>query len=813
MNGITEPRSFAYNRGGYLTRRMDRRGLVREFQYDTLGRNTAEIWYDTAADAEMDANRQNTLNFTYDALGRMLSAGDQFAGYAYTYDRLGRMISSDAAIAGLAPTVTLTNAYDAAGRRTQVAATIGGNADYLTDYAYDQLGRTTSIRQSASPTSVLPVADKRVDFTYDLASQPVALTRFADLSGNQLVAATDYLFDQAGRLTGMTHSKGTSVFADYDWTFDEANRMTRFESLIDGVADYTNDDTGQLTAAEYTAGAGLPTAPPDEQYVYDENGNRMNNGYTTGPNNQLLSDGIHTYTYDEEGNRTSKTSITTGEVTEYHWDHRNRLTRVSTRAIANGPLTTDIHYAYDFGQRWIRKTLDTNADGTIEESRIFVHDNGQIVLDFQTTGTGDASSGDLSHRYLWGHHVDQILADETVDTAAGDVAWTLTDHLNTVRDLAAYDAATDTTTVIKHLTYDAFGNVTSDSAPGIDSLFLFTARPYDPDTGLQNNLNRWYDLSTGRWMSEDPIGFDAGDVNLYRYVENTTLWSVDPTGYWKRVGNTSIYEAERDGETLEELAVTVSQDGSDWVCIWPRPTLIRQIGECGETLRIESYENWEDYPAARKCALADVRNLRARQGQNLILQGTYTPNRDDNYQRALAHVLGNRGGERGVHLRWTEMEQAIEQIKRLSKEGGTPIGGLIIGGHHNYNGSIGGTAGAGAFSAADVVASATERDNRTNSLDSAKRDVGPPKCWFTKNATVYGAACTTSRVWTQQWAQRILRRGATAYGTPSNLLGEYGRSSGVVSWRVWFEDRANITATNVYELVRLPGWISVDGTQ
>jgi YD repeat-containing protein len=290
-NELGYSRYFAYNDGGYLTRRIDRRGLVREFLYDTLGRNTAEIWYDTAADAEMDANRQNTLNFTYDALGRMLSAGDQFASYAYAYDHLGRMTSSDAAIAGLVPTVTLTNAYDAAGRRTQVAAAIGGSADFVTNYAYDQLGRTTSIQQSTAGTANVPTADKRVDFTYDLANQPVTLTRYADLAGNQLVAATDYLFDQAGRLTGMTHAKGASVFADYDWTFDEANRMTRFESLIDGVADYTNDDTGQLTGAEYTAGAGLPTAPPDEQYVYDENGNRINNGYTVGPNNQLLSDG------------------------------------------------------------------------------------------------------------------------------------------------------------------------------------------------------------------------------------------------------------------------------------------------------------------------------------------------------------------------------------------------------------------------------------------------------------------------------------------------------------------------------------------
>jgi RHS repeat-associated protein len=565
-NELGDSRYFAYNPGGYLTRRIDRRGLVREFQYDTLGRNTAEIWYDTVADAEMDVNRQNTLSFTYDALGRMLSAGDQFASYAYAYDRLGRMTSSDAAIAGLVATVTLTNAYDAAGPRTQVAAAIGGNADFVTDYMYDQLGRTTSIRQSASPTSVLPVADKRVDFTYDLASQLATLTRYADLSGNQLVAATDYLFDQAGRLTAMTHSKGASVFADYDWAFDEANRMTRFESLIDGAADHTNDDTDQLTAAEYTAGAGLPTTPPDEQYVYDENGNRINNGYTVGLNNQLLSDGTHTYTYNEEGNRTSRTDIATGEITEYAWDHRNRLTRVTTRATANGPLTTDIHYAYDFGQRWIRKTLDTNADGTIEESRIFVHDNGQIVLDFQTTGTGDTSSGDLSHRYLWGHHVDQILADETVDTATADVAWALTDHLNTVRDLLAYDPATDTTSVIKHLTYGAFGNVTNDSAPGIDSLFLFTARPYDPDTGLQNNLNRWYDLSTGRWISEDPIGFDAGDRNLYRYVQNSAITNTDPVGLWlvDRNGRRRADAISQAGDTISDLAALIGFRVSDY---------------------------------------------------------------------------------------------------------------------------------------------------------------------------------------------------------------------------------------------------------
>lgn len=49
-------------------------------------------------------------------------------------------------------------------------------------------------------------------------------------------------------------------------------------------------------------------------------------------------------------------------------------------------------------------------------------------------------------------------------------------------------------------------------------------------TGLQNNLNRWYDASTGRWLSEDPIGFSAGDANLYRYVGNGPTNGTDPSG-------------------------------------------------------------------------------------------------------------------------------------------------------------------------------------------------------------------------------------------------------------------------------------------
>ncbi len=39
-----------------------------------------------------------------------------------------------------------------------------------------------------------------------------------------------------------------------------------------------------------------------------------------------------------------------------------------------------------------------------------------------------------------------------------------------------------------------------------------------------------YDPSIGRWLEEDPLGFEAGDANLYRYVGNGPTTSVDPEG-------------------------------------------------------------------------------------------------------------------------------------------------------------------------------------------------------------------------------------------------------------------------------------------
>ncbi len=224
----------------------------------------------------------------------------------------------------------------------------------------------------------------------------------------------------------------------------------------------------------------------------------------------------------------------------YTWDYRNRLTAVSTHRRLR-PTTRParpssvVSYVYDYANRLIGRTLD--ADGTVGtgdiHETVYSYDGNQIVLQFDKTyangSATDLTATDLSHRYVWDSQaVDHLFADE--DVSETELLYTLTDHQGSVRDLASYDSQTGVTTIANHRVYDAYGNLQSETNSAVDSLFGYTCRPYDEATGLQNNLHRWYDASTGRWLSQDPIGFAAGDANVYRYCGNSPITYADPTG-------------------------------------------------------------------------------------------------------------------------------------------------------------------------------------------------------------------------------------------------------------------------------------------
>jgi RHS repeat-associated protein len=97
------------------------------------------------------------------------------------------------------------------------------------------------------------------------------------------------------------------------------------------------------------------------------------------------------------------------------------------------------------------------------------------------------------------------------------------------------DVVDDSGTVLNHVVYDAFGGVTSQTNSSVVFRYGYTARELDAESGLQYNRARYLDTFTGKFISEDPISFQGGDSNLYRYVANNSLNSVDPTGNYGRL--------------------------------------------------------------------------------------------------------------------------------------------------------------------------------------------------------------------------------------------------------------------------------------
>src|SRR5207302_607974 len=45
------------------------------------------------------------------------------------------------------------------------------------------------------------------------------------------------------------------------------------------------------------------------------------------------------------------------------------------------------------------------------------------------------------------------------------------------------------------------------------------------------NRARYYDPVMSRWIGQDPLGYAAGDSNLYRYAHNEAPNATDPTGF------------------------------------------------------------------------------------------------------------------------------------------------------------------------------------------------------------------------------------------------------------------------------------------
>jgi RHS repeat-associated protein len=219
---------------------------------------------------------------------------------------------------------------------------------------------------------------------------------------------------------------------------------------------------------------------------------------------------VHDYLYDGEGNRIQRKAISTGEITTYEWDYRNRL-------VGWVQGNKSVSYLYDAMDRRIAKSID----GVVTER--YGHDGNDLTL-------VTSVAGQVVQRYLYGGAIDEVLAEEN----STGVNWALADRLGSI-DLVV----NDTGAVVDQVSYDSFGRKISDLSP-YNFRFGFTGREFDPETNQYYYRARYYDQSVGRFISTDPIGLEAGDTNLYRYVFNSPTHYTDPTGHewdWGKAWN------------------------------------------------------------------------------------------------------------------------------------------------------------------------------------------------------------------------------------------------------------------------------------
>ncbi|MFO0929428.1 MAG: tandem-95 repeat protein [Gemmataceae bacterium] len=504
---MTDPLGHTVTRGydseGRLAWVTDRRGLRREYGYDGEGRPTSETWY--AADLVSVAD---TITFGYDADGRLQTASNAVGGYTFSYDAAGQLASVENPFG-----VTLTFGYDASGNRVLVQDSFGG----ATTSTFDEWGQLASrtLTQPGGPTL-------RIDQDRDESGRVIEQRRYADAAGTRLVARSEYDYDAAGQLSDLTHTAGSGdLIAEYAWEYDAAGQLT--SQTDHGVTvTYEYDSQGQLTGEDAGSGA--------QEYDYDESGNRDSAGYVVGPGNRLLSDGVWDYSYDEEGNVAGKDRLSDGLTWSYEWDHRNQLVAAEERD-AEGDLLLRAKFGYDaFGNR-LEKAVDVDGDGVWDSVQRYVLDgwnpakadpvgneNFDVLLDLD-------GANQLQTRYLRGDVVDEVFARVEESQTGRPAFWYLADQLGSVRDVI--DESGDIRDSVRH---DGFGNVVTETDPGYRGRYGWTGREHDAETGLQYNRARYYDPQTGRWLSQDPLGFAAGDIDLYRYSRNTPTKTTDPSG-------------------------------------------------------------------------------------------------------------------------------------------------------------------------------------------------------------------------------------------------------------------------------------------
>jgi RHS repeat-associated protein len=317
-------------------------------------------------------------------------------------------------------------------------------------------------------------------------------------------------------VTNITVNNGATNLWAESYAYNEAGRRIS-TTRSNGSDSYQYDDTYQLTGASYGTGSNASSA----SWSYDASGNRTQAQSISGTNTLGISYSVNEINQYTSVGGASPSYNSRGDLTgingwSFSYDAFGNLSS------AQSGTNAAYHYARDpEGRRAIRQS---------GSNTILLLNAGDTMLEAYNASNNSATS------YIYEPGIDRPLAQVLSN---GSIRYVHQDVLGSVVILTDSNGAS-----YQSYSYDAWGKVTARDASGsviassaINAPWLFTGRRFDRESGLYHYRARTYSAELGRFLQMDPIKFDAGDPNIYRYVGNDPVNWTDPSGLDIWVGN------------------------------------------------------------------------------------------------------------------------------------------------------------------------------------------------------------------------------------------------------------------------------------
>ena len=419
-------------------------------------------------DIQYPATSSLNVNFTYDGFGRRSGMTDSIGSHSYSYGNLDELLSATTTYTGLTAK-TISYSYYLDGSRESMTTPAG-----TFDYSYDSAGRPTSMINPFSETTSWSYQNNNWLQTQTLHNSVIAT----------------YTNNAIGQVTRLLNQIGSTTISDFsNITYDGIGNRTSVTASIpgatslNGTTGYAYDSKNQLTQEASTRNGGFT-----DNFAYDSAGNPTTfkgQTKTYNSNNQQTGTG---FSYDNNG------SPTTYGGTTLTFDPENRMTAFGSVLTAG------------YSGNGLRAWKQTSGGRTY-----FLYDGVVPVVELDNTGaitaTNTFGAAGLISRRIGSTSVFYVFDSE------GNVSETT-------------DASGN---VLSSYLLNAFGASLGASQTGPFGYSAQFGYYTDSETGLHLLTHRYYDSSAGRFLTRDPIGYGGG-INLYSYVANNPINSIDPLG-------------------------------------------------------------------------------------------------------------------------------------------------------------------------------------------------------------------------------------------------------------------------------------------